>query len=102
MMPRRTAGGEHLLRNTLAFLSFQIVQETNMTRDASPLRMDVFMPVTFAHQSSTDLSKNHRDVSNPVSWHDSMTKVHSLKENRHLKKRCGPLSCSLLHWGAKP
>ena len=71
-------GGALLCLKTLAFHSFQIVQETSMVRDALAWRFGVSLSQVLAHQASTESNKGQVFVSSPRMWYFSMTKDHSL------------------------
>src|SRR3954466_6053875 len=102
MLLSKIIGGALLCLKTLEFLSFHIVQETSMVIEAMDFRCGVVAPVLLAHHSMTEPSVSQVEVSMWASPSLMMIKFHSLTVKRHLKKRCGPDSGSLLQRGQSP
>ena len=91
-----TYGMEDTFLNTLAFRSFQISHETNMTTDARPFLTLPLMPTMWCHQSLT-LSKLLQFVmSTPVKPIQVLISVHTLTVEPSLKEEVGRLLFNLL------
>ena len=90
------------MRNTRAFLSFQIVQETSMVREAIARLFGFHMSVLLSHHCMRESSRCQLEVSMCTRPNLSMTDRQSLMEKRHLTKRWMPDSCSRLQSGQSP
>ena len=92
MISRIIEGGADLLLKILAFLSFQIVQLTSMTREAISLRFAAALKVIVDHHSLMERPGGHslvRIEGNPI---HPLTISHTLFVNRHWEKRCAAVS----------
>ena len=98
----RIGGGALLLRNTRAFLSFQIVQETSMVREAIARLLGFRMSVLLSHHCMRESSRCQLEVSMCTRSNLSMTDRQSLMEKRHLMKRWMPDFFSRLQRGQSP
>lgn len=102
MVLSRMGVGALLWRKTREFLSFQIVQNTIMVREAMAFLLGLFKPVLEAHQSFTESSTCQEVVSICASPSFAVSKFQCLTVNRHLKKRCDLDSCTRLQRGQSP
>ena len=102
MLLSKTVGGILFCRKTRAFRSFQMVHPNSMAREAMAFRLGVLLLDLFTHHSFKESSRCQVDVSRSFKCTYSLTKFHRRRVNRHLKKRCAPVSCSLLQRGHMP
>ena len=89
-------------RKTLAFLSFQIVQDTSMVREAMARRSGMLELVRLSHQERRESSRCQSVGSRCASPYLSMSIRQSLKVKRHLANRWTLDSCTCLQSGQRP